>query len=705
MDKSPQNCMRAFLFNDSIMYTLSTTKVCLYHVYVTFFFTASLFSQTPVDSLQTITLAEVKLVSSQFNVAKNTYPAATTVLNISPFEEKEAQLSLQNTLLKAGGVLSTNASNFAQDLRISIRGFGARSAFGIRGVKIMVDGVPETTPDGQGQLDNLPLGLLNRVEIIKGPNATAYGNAAGGVIHLQTLDRVNENFTHINLLQGQYGQRNLQFTLGQLLQKTEMVVHAQHQKWNGYRSHSAFENTLFNTSVLYPLKEKHTLKFRFNATFSPYAYDAGGQTLNEFENTPDRARERNAEYNAHEKVTHIKSSLAYTGEWKKLFWSQYAYLATRDFEALLPFQNGGWVNLDRNYAGLGGHLQTNFALQEWQIQALVGYAIDRQEDERTRYQNLTGERGDQSLKQLEAFSSASIYLRGIAQLSRWKIHAGLRFDRNNLRLSDRFLTNGNQSDQQNLPAINPQLGLRYVFSTDRSLFAQISQSFETPTLSELSADPQGNGGFNGELGIQKATNIELGWNQKWKKHQYSLTLFSIRTKDDLVPYELDAFPGRTFYTNAGSTLRQGIELESKWTVNPQWSLIFNYNYAHYTYRDYQSNGIRLDGNYLPGIPQHQGFLSSQFAWGKDWNLETNIYYRGQLFAEDANAVSVDSAEVIHLYLSKKVSWLGLKLLPTLGIQNVLNDRYSDNVRINAFGGRYYEAAPLRNAYLSLRFTF
>ena len=100
---------------------------------------------------------------------------------------------------------------------------------------------------------------------------------------------------------------------------------------------------------------------------------------------------------------------------------------------------------------------------------------------------------------------------------------------------------------------------------------------------------------------------------------------------------------------------------------------------------------------------HQGFLSSQFAWGKDWNLETNIYYRGQLFAEDANAVSVDSAEVVHLYLSKKVSWLGLKLLPTLGIQNVLNDRYSDNVRINAFGGRYYEAAP--RTYLSLRFTF
>ena len=204
------------------------------------------------------------------------------------------------------------------------------------------------------------------------------------------------------------------------------------------------------------------------------------------------------------KITHIKSSLAYTGEWKRLFWSQYAYLATRDFEALLPFQME--VNLDRNYAGLEG-TQTNFALQEWQIQALV--RLDRQEDERTRYQNLTGERGDQSLKQLEAFSSASIYLRGIAQLSRWKIHAGLRFDRNNLRLSDRFLTNGNQSDQQNLPAINPQLGIRYVFSPDRSLFAQISQSFETPTLSELSANPQGNGGFNGELGIQKATNIQM----------------------------------------------------------------------------------------------------------------------------------------------------------------------------------------------------
>ena len=121
--------------------------------------------------------------------------------------------------------------------------------------------------------------------------------------------------------------------------------------------------------------------------------------------------------------------------------------------------------------------------------------------------------------------------------------------------------------------------------------------------------------------------------------------------------------------------------------------------------DFLSDGNRLDGNHLPGIPQHQGFLSTNYTWGENWSLEASLYYRGKLFAEDANAVRLTSAEVVHLYLSKKVKWTGLDLRPTLGIQNVLNDRYSDNVRINAFGGRYYEAAPLRNAYLSLRFTF
>lgn len=688
-----------------IMRALNLNSPAILSSFFLLFLSFQVCGQNPTDSLQTIVLKEVKLISSQLNISKRDYPAATSVKEINIFEQKNPQLSLQNTLLKVGGVVSTNATNFAQDLRISIRGFGARSAFGIRGVKIMVDGVPETTPDGQGQLDNLPLGILQRIEVIKGPNATAFGNAAGGVVHLHTFDRVERNFTHLNLMQGQYGFRTQQLTLGRRWDKTEMVVHTQHQKWKGYRTHSGFENTLFNASVFHPLGEKHTLKFRFNATLSPYAYDAGGQTLTEFQNTPASARSRNVDYNTNEEVRHIKTSLSYTGKWKTLEWLQYAYIATRDFEALLPFENGGWVDLNRNYAGLGGHIQKEYRFGNWNIKSLLGYALDSQDDERSRYQNLLGERGNLQLKQLEQFSSASVYLRSFAQLAQWKVHFGMRYDQNILTLSDRFLTNGNQSDERQLPAFNPQLGIRYAVSNRKSLFLQFSQSFETPTLSELSADPQGNGGFNGSLGIQKATNIEGGWEHHWKKHRYAISLFSIRTADDLIPYELDAFPGRTFYTNAGSTQRQGIELESEWFLTSNWSLIFNYNYARYRYLDFLSDGNRLDGNHLPGIPQHQGFLSTNYTWGKNWSLEASLYYRGELFAEDANAVRLTSAEVVHLYLSKKVKWMGLDLHPTVGIQNVLNDRYSDNVRINAFGGRYYEAAPLRNAYLSLRFTF
>lgn len=665
----------------------------------------SIYAQKPSDSLKTIVLQEVKLISSQFNIPKKDYPAAITVQDINPFEQKNPQLSLQNTLLKVGGVFSANATNFAQDLRISIRGFGARAAFGIRGIKILVDGVPETTPDGQGQLDNLPLGLLKRVEVVKGPNATAFGNAAGGVLHLHTLDRVEKDFTHLNLIQGQYGLSTQQLTLGKRWEKTEMVVHAQHQKWKGFRDHARFENTLFNASIIHPLGEKHELKFRFNATLSPYAYDAGGQTLTEFENTPNGARERNKNYNAKEGISHIKSSIAYSGEWKKLQWSHYAYLASRDFEALLPFENGGWVNLNRNYSGLGGHLQANHSLGKWKIQSLLGYALDRQADERSRYQNHLGERGDMRLKQLEQFSSASFYFRSYAQRSQWKWHFGIRYDQNILQLSDRFLTNGNQSDRRQLPAFNPQLGLRYSLSDNKSFFVQFSQSFETPTLSELSTDPLGNGGFNANLAIQKASNIELGWEQNWKNHRYAFTLFSIRTADDLVTYELDAYPGRTFYTNAGSTQRYGLELESEWFLNSQWLLVFNYNYAHYSYLDFVSDGVRLDGNFLPGIPQHQGFLSTNYEWEKNWALEASLYYRGKLFAEDNNEIIFDSAKVMQLYLTRKINGFGLDLLPSLGIQNALNERYSDNVRINAFGGRYYEAAPLRNVYLGLRITF
>ena len=231
----------------------------------------------------TITLQEVALKAPRTQTDQSILPISFSTKDLTSFQYIYQQLSLQEYLGSVPGLFTQNANNYAQDLRISLRGFGARSAFGIRGVKIIVDGIPETTPDGQGQLDNLPLGLLKSFEVLRGPSASLYGNASGGVIYLNTLDSIEDKLAQFKVIFGAFGFQSYQLNTSLKNEKTFALIHANRILTDGYRQNSGFEQNLFNLKVKHQFTTQSNMQIQLNYTNSPIAKDAGGLTMEDTE--------------------------------------------------------------------------------------------------------------------------------------------------------------------------------------------------------------------------------------------------------------------------------------------------------------------------------------------------------------------------------------------------------------------------------------
>jgi len=642
------------------------------------------------DSLLTVELEEVEISAFRAKTSVLNAPVSLSVAQI-PANWSGPSRSLQEYLTAIPGVLTLNSSNYAQDLRISIRGFGARAAFGIRGIKLVVDGIPETTPDGQGQLDNLPLSLIREISVIRGPSALRYGNASGGVIAINTLSPGGEKLNSVSVLTGGFGQRQVSSTQGFGTENSSYLLHYTHQKIDGYRAHSKVENNIFNFRSEHKISERTNLNIQLNHTSSPVAKDAGGLTLEEFESEPMQARALNVKYNASERLTHSKLGLAFNGTTERgVDWNSYLFYSSRDFDALLPFTSGGAVSLERTYGGQGSSITLQTANLKWQL----GYDWASQKDLRKRFANNEGIRGEQSLDQFEKFEGLGGYLIANWRLGNLLLNGGLRYDENKLSLDDQFLSDGDDSSQIQLNALSPQLGFVYSATNHWSFYVGYALGYETPTLSELSANPTGKSGFNQSLDIQKVNQWELGLRYHQEKIKGSMVWYHINTQDDILPYESASFPSQTLYQNVGTTKRSGFELNGQWKVWPETLLSANYS----TIKARFTSGHLID-KYLPGIAKDFGSIQLQQNLKSDASIRFSSIYRGSIYADNDNKVIIPKNIILSLEASKGFNQLKF----TAGIQNLLNAQYSDNVRINGFGDRYYEAANTRQGFVRMQY--
>ncbi|MDC1012397.1 TonB-dependent receptor [Flavobacteriaceae bacterium] len=638
------------------------------------------------SALATITLSEVALQAPKTQTPRTQLPFSISVKSVNEFQKIYQQLSLQEYLVAVPGLFTQNANNYAQDLRISLRGFGARAAFGIRGIKLIVDGIPETTPDGQGQLDNLPLALLSSVEVLRGPSASLYGNASGGVLYLNTLDQLENETIQLQSRLGAFGFQSYQVNTSLKGKKTVALLHMNRTKTDGFRQNSGFEQTLFNTKIKHSFSPKSTLQLQLNYTDSPRAEDAGGITLEDTGADWSQARQRNVEYDTYESVNQFKSGLRWQQDWGDQ-WNldTYGFYTFRDFYGKLPFENGGIIDLTRNYYGFGSRLNYIQDKHRWQI----GIETAQQADQRDRYLNLKGAQGSLSFSQLESFDSFGFYILDEIRWEKVLLRTSLRYD--DLRLGADSV-----SEDQMYQVLNPSVGLSYEVATQQRLFANFSSSFETPALSELSANPSGAEGLNLELEPARALNYELGWKGLWAKTRMEANVFFIESTNEILPYELEAFPGRAFYRNVGATQRWGIEVFGSY----QWEkLELQASMTQAQYR-FVENGTLKDTT-LPGIPNSQFFLQLGYTSLENWQFQLTGEHIGSLYADTANEVQIEAFQKVRLQGGKTTALGDLELNLFAGINNLFDVRYFDNIRLNAFGGRYYEPAPGRNFFVGL----
>ena len=656
-------------------------------IYLYLFSFPSLLSGQKKTSTSTITLNEVILKSIKTDKSRKILPLSLSFGDLKNKQTFYQKLSLQEYLISVPGLFTQNANNYAQDLRISLRGFGARAAFGIRGIKIIVDGIPETTPDGQGQLDNLPLGMLKNFEVLRGPSASLYGNASGGVIYLNTIDSLPDNQDiQFQYRIGDFGFKSYEINSSLKGEKTIAVIHLNRTITNGFRFNSGFEQNIFNTKVNHILSSKSTLQLQLNYTNSPRAEDAGGITLENTEIDWRQARQRNIDYDTYESVKQFKTGLRWNQKIGEVWdLESYGFYIYRDFFGKLPFENGGIIDLNRNYYGYGTRL--NFQKSNHTFE--LGIENNNQKDQRDRYQNLIGNQGDLTFSQLENFNALGLYILDELNLGEFLIRTNLRFDN---------LTLGANSVAQNqvYQTINPSIGISYKLSLKQTMYTNFSTSFETPTLSELSANPSGLEGLNLNLKPSKAENYELGWKGNWSRFTLEANLFYILSSNEILPYELEAFPGRAFYENTGETKRFGFEFFGSYKNN-SWEFI-----ASLTEASYQFSGENIiSKKYLPGVPGSQIYLQVGYFTENNWTIQLTGEHVGSFFANNSNTVQIDSFQKIRVQAAKSLRVNKMKISLSGGINNLLNVRYFDNIRLNAFGGRFYEPAPGRNAYFGV----
>ena len=646
------------------------------------------------DSIQKIDLDNVIVKSTKINSNKKEIPLSVSIKNFRDEKNYNSQSSFSDFTRNTPGLFTSSSNNFSQDLRISIRGFGARSAFGIRGIKLIVDGIPETTPDGQSQLDNLPLGLVSSVEILRGPNANLYGNSSGGVISINTLTKSSEKHYRYSGIFGAYQYQSLQRTRILDWNSSSLIIHYDKRRSNGYRDQSGYKSNILNLKYINDLDNKNKIVWQINYTDSPYAYDAGGLKLSEVENDRRQARKNNIDYDTYEKVKHLKTGVSWNHKRNEnSFFDSYFFYQKRDFFTKLPFNFGGIISLDRDYYGLGTKYTKRYALDNRNRTLVLGLDYLNQSDDRKRYKNDLGVKGEITFDQIERFKSTGLYM--LSQTSYdtgFLLRYGIRYDVNIIRTDS--------SSSIMLDKLNPSIGLSYTVNSNDNIFFSFGTSFETPTLNELSNNPNG-GGLNENLKSSSSLNYEIGWRKSVSNLTLEAIAYVISSENEILPYELEQFPGKNFYQNVGSTSRYGLELSSQLSFKGG-RINLSYTLSKNKFEDFIIDNNNLADNLIPGIPSQMLDLDLIFKLSRGRSLIISNRLIGERYADNANETLISSYNLLNIKYSKEIF---KKSEIFLGVNNAFNQEYFDNIRINAFGKRYYEPAPKRNFYFGINLSF
>lgn len=649
-------------------------------------------------------------------------PASISSVDRQVIEGGGLQVNLSEVLGRVPGIAVLNRQNYAQDLQLSIRGFGSRSTFGIRGVRLVVDGIPASMPDGQGQASNVALTSAGRIEVLRGPLAQLYGNAAGGVVQVFTdmtggLDGEGGALTS-TLGVGRFGQVKAGVRYNQVGPTDALVLDASSFRTDGYRENSAAQRQQINGRWQGDLKSGTRVSVTFNSLDQPDSRDPLGLTRAQFEANPQQAVALARQQDASKTVVQTQMGLVVehpltteTG----LLARVYAGDRTLDNKLSLPpaaqaapTSAGGIVAFARTYSGVG--LQVNHRIpiaERRQARLVAGIDFDRLVEDRQGYLNTNGVRGALKRDELNTVRNLDFFGQGSVDLTpELTATAGVRSSQVRFSTRDRFVATGNPDDSGSVrySATNPVLGLSWRALPSLNLYANLGRGFETPTFTELAYRP-GATGLNIALQASRSRHAEVGAKlllADWLRGD--LALFDIRTDDEIV---VDTNTGgRSTFKNAGSTRRQGVEVSAtaRLPAGFETTVAATVMQARFAQPFTSGSGTGAapvpEGARLPGTPERYGFAELAWkpvgAWG-GLNLAAEVVATGSIVVNDINADRAASWVVVNLRAGLEQRAGAWRFTQNFRLDNAGDRRYAGSVIVNDANQRFFEPALPRNA--------
>lgn len=669
------------------------------------------FQQPDTTKPYTLPPATVSVTRAELPLTK--IPLAVHTVGREEISRARPTWGLDEALASVPGVFVANRYNFSQDQRISIRGFGARSAFAVRGIKILVDGIPQTLPDGQGQLTNLELGEVDHIEVLRGSSSALFGNASGGVISIwttpQSVAAVRED---ARFVAGQFdrasrGWSKWQSTTDVRVGSGNASVTVSRLAYEGERDHSAADNRVLNARLRLPLASGWSLAAVADVADNPRADNPGSLTRAELDANRDTVPLLNRNRNAGKAVTQVQSGVTLrhtTGKNGEATLTVFG--VTRDLTNPITTT---YIDLERFDYGA----RASIALSR--ITAGVDFQRQRDNRKNFNYLNTPGDSAKpdtvRALDQLEHVTEIGPFVQSSVALSpQATLTAGIRYDWVQFAVHDRLITatNPDNSGDRLMRAFSGSLGIAVNPSSALTVYGNIGSSFETPTTTELVNSPTSTGGFNPDVGPQRAVNYEVGARGSaggTLRPSYSIALFQADVRDELVSYAAD--PTRAFYTNAGSARHRGVELSANITPVTGVNLAGFWTYADYHYRRYAitvgTTTHTLDGRALPGVPQHwlNLLLRLQPARFRPFWVEVQQTHSSGYYVNDTLSTRTAPWWATNVRAGWEGKAAGVRLSPFVGLNNAFNHLYVSSVVINAARDRYYEPAPARNFYVGL----
>ncbi|MBL8298931.1 MAG: TonB-dependent receptor [Rhodanobacteraceae bacterium] len=654
-------------------------------------------------------------------------PASVSVVDLDEFGVPPGNLG--GVTVGVPGLLARERQNQAQDTQLSIRGFGSRATFGVRGLRLYVDGIPATMPDGQGQIAHFPLFAGDRIEVLRGPFSALYGNSSGGVVHWFTSDGAASLRGRMQALAGSYGSRGYAASLSG--GGSDFGYHAaiSRSDSDGFREHSAARREVATFTLRKLLGEAGRLALHVNRFDSPFAQDPLGLTRAEAQASPRAATSVARAYATRKSVRQDQLGVVYDHAISpQSSLRAMAYAGHREIEQFLgvpraaqnaPTSAGGVVDLDASYAG--GDLRWSWhrggAGQPFGLSA--GVAFDTLRQQRRGFENFLGDtlgvRGALRRDERNTARNFDPYLQATWNMAeRWSLLAGVRHSRVRYLSRDQYVTglNPDDSGSADYTQTTPVAGLSFAPRADTRFYLSFGRGFETPTLNELGYRADGAAGLAFDLLPARSRHGELGFKWRAGAARVEAAVFRADTRDELAVAR--NLGGRSSFRNVGRARREGLELATSLPLGASWRWQLAYTRLAARFRDTfpicatagcaSPNQAVAAGTRIPGTVRDQ--FASRLDWYRgEWNAALQLVAVGDVKVNDSGSQRAPGYAISQLEFGRRWTSRAGAGLAFARIDNLFDRRYIGSVIVNEGNARYYEPGPDRTLSVGVRWDW